>query len=279
MGVVSSIASTSNLVGSAGVSSLSLLNATKALLKPLPFKGIAPSDTYAKQRGLENVSGGFLFDIPESESLQLKAQITEHYVEDNSAMQDHISIAPISITLTGKIGELVLKKNDAQAYIDSLLTTLSAASFLAPNLSKSAQNYILEYQKLANATERALKQIDTIKKLFADGEQANKQQTAYKELSQMFKSRMLYKVETPWVILDNMAIESITFEQDETTKDQSTIAISLKQIQFAQSKTVKGKISKGRQAMQKAPVADKGVARGKSGLKQIKDYFLAPSGA
>jgi len=264
MAVVSSIAATANIVGTAGGSALSLLNASKALVTPAKFQGIAPSDTNEKQLGLKNVTQGFLFDIPESESLQLKAQITDHFVEDNSAMQDHIAISPITLTLTGKIGELVMRKSELQSYADSVLTTLSAASFLAPSLSSSAINKLTEYRKLYNAAERTLEQIQSIQQLFGDKTAPNKQQDAYKQLSQMFKSRMLFKVDTPWAVLDNMAIESVSFEQDETTKDVSTITISLKQIQLAQTKTVTGKIGKGRQEQQKAPIADKGKTKGQS---------------
>jgi len=49
---------------------------------------------------------GFVFDIREDENITLKADITDHFVEDNSTIQDHISLKPIKISLRGFVGDL-----------------------------------------------------------------------------------------------------------------------------------------------------------------------------
>lgn len=51
-----------------------------------------------------------MFDIIESNSIDATASITDHYVEDNTARQDHMSIAPLKYTLTGLISEKVYKR-------------------------------------------------------------------------------------------------------------------------------------------------------------------------
>ena len=43
---------------------------------------------------------GFLFDVAEDDEFSLQSEITDHYVEDNSAMQDNWAIRPEEITLT-----------------------------------------------------------------------------------------------------------------------------------------------------------------------------------
>jgi hypothetical protein len=256
MGAVSSIAGVSNLVA-IGDSSVSLAATTKALLS---------ADD--KIQGID----GLIFSLPESESLSLKAQITDHFVEDNSAMQDHIAISPITVTLSGKVAEVVLERSVQQQYIQQVLTTLSSLSSIAPGLSQSASKVLLDAQRAKNAIDGTLARYKNAADLFTDTSITNKQKAYYAKIKQMFDGRGVYTVETPWANLKNMAIESVNFEQDESTKDWSTISVTLKQIQFAKTKTVTGQL-KGRITYQKAPVEAKGKSKGESVAVSIGKYF------
>lgn len=74
------------------VSSLSTLD-QKAIIRPNnPPPGIA----------------GFLFDIPEDEWVELASVITDHYVENNTAVQDNIALEPERVTVRGLVAELVM---------------------------------------------------------------------------------------------------------------------------------------------------------------------------
>jgi hypothetical protein len=50
---------------------------------------------------------GFLFDIPEEEEINLRSEITDHYVEDNTAIQDQIALKPDEVTVRGLVAEIV----------------------------------------------------------------------------------------------------------------------------------------------------------------------------
>jgi len=50
---------------------------------------------------------GFLFDIEGEEIFELRSDITDHYVEDNTTIQDQWGRLPERITLNGYVGELV----------------------------------------------------------------------------------------------------------------------------------------------------------------------------
>ena len=63
---------------------------TKYILKPLGARGI----------------GGFVFDIPDEAKVTLSADITDHWVEDNTTVNDQIAIKPDMIALSGFVGEL-----------------------------------------------------------------------------------------------------------------------------------------------------------------------------
>ena len=83
---------------------------TKYILKPLGAKGIA----------------GFVFDIEREHRIELKSEITDHYIEDNSTIQDHISKAPVLITLTGYVGEIYNAPQGKVNDVESMAKTLFA---------------------------------------------------------------------------------------------------------------------------------------------------------
>lgn len=260
MSTVSTIAGATNKVAIGG-SVLSLVGATKAFLKPQAIAGIS----------------GEVFDLPESESLSLKASITDHYVEDNTAMQDHISIAPKTITLTGKIAELTMTKDALQKYAEQIITKLAAIGIMSAGMSESAQRLLAQYTRTTDAVKQALNQFKDASSIFFDVSAKNKQQQYYEKISGMFYSRLICTVETPWATLENMVIESVNFEQDESTKDWTSVTVSLKQVQFARTNVTSGKIVQGRLEDQKAPIEEKGKGVDRSTLKegkiQLENYF------
>jgi hypothetical protein len=256
MGAVSTIAGVTNEVVIAG-SALSLITGAKALVSLTGKQGI----------------GGLIFDLPETESLSLKAQITEHYVEDNTALQDHIAIAPKTITLTGKVAELALIKSELQKYAEQVIAKLSALGVLNPGMSQSAQKLLANYIAIEQQVIQTLAQVSDVATLFAGGATLNKQQKYYDQISWFFYSRGLYTVETPWCTLESMAIESVDFEQDESTKDWTSVSVTLKEIQVAKTKTTTGKIPTGRLEKQAESIAEKGKVSGKSLAAQGYDWL------
>lgn len=257
MGVVSTLVmapnAATNLVQIGG-SVMSLAGATKALVSP--------------QNEVEGIDG-LVFDIPETESIQLSAQITDHVVEDNSAMQDHVSISPVKITLTGKVAELVMTKSKLQKYAELALTTLAAIPVIGGTASASAMRAMSEATRAKQAVDSTLAKFKNMSSLLG-GEDAgkNKQQKFYSQLEQMFYGRGRFTVQTPWKTFENMVIESVSIEQDESTNTWSTVTVTMKQVRLAQTKTVTGKL-KGRIEAQKQPEVKKGAASGKSIAKQL----------
>ena len=249
--VIGATAGVTNLVQKGG-SVIALGLATKALLKP---------DTEVE--GID----GLLFAIPLTESLAFQAQITDHVVEDNSVMQDHIAISPIKITLTGMVSELVLTKSKIEAYAETVLNTLGSLDVLSPSLSQSAASALSTATRAKQAAEQILSKAKNISDILKGNPTKTKQQEFYLDLKQKFFGRGLYTVQTPWETLKNMAIESLSFDQDESTKEWTTINITLKQITLAQTKKVKKEL-KGRIKNQKADKTKKGPVKGKSVLKK-----------
>ena len=53
-------------------------------------------------QNLENET--YLFDTRSDEELNLDSDITDHWVEANYTIQDHIGLKPMQITLSGYVG-------------------------------------------------------------------------------------------------------------------------------------------------------------------------------
>ncbi len=70
------------------------------------------------------------------------------------------------------------------------------------------------------------------------GTSATKQQNAYQTFYQMWLSRQLCSVETPWGVINNMAIESMRVLQKDNTNLITDFEIVFKQINVVQTKFV-----------------------------------------
>ena len=188
--------------------------------------------------------GGFVFDIDGDSTTTMQADITDHYTEDNSPIQDHIAIRPLRVTLKNYQGELsstsIGANNTFLQNVNQKLTTLT--SYL-PTLTQGA-SYV---QQILN-NNQSLTSIDSAQavtnasNLWALVKNMNpnltKQQQAYQYFKALHQQKILISVQTPHEFLSNMAIESIVAIQDETTKYLSTFILTLKQIRIVTVKTV-----------------------------------------
>lgn len=72
---------------------------------------------------------GFKFNIPEREQIKMQSEVTDHYIDTNCAVQDHIAKKPVEITLAGLEGEYfysVNKVEDLLAKVTPVLRLLPA---------------------------------------------------------------------------------------------------------------------------------------------------------
>lgn len=210
--------------------------------------------------------GGFVFTVKDEDRIELRSNITDYVMESNVVMQDHISLKPMMITLRGFIGEVkneVGLKSFGLNFLDSKLTDIAA--YLPP----FAQGAVQAAQNVIQVADNAVKAIDDIvdktqnmMSVFGiTNEAATAQEQAFKDLSAVYLGRNVMTVETPWGYHDNMAIESIVFEQDGKTNEMSDIVVTLKQLRFATVAVLSPK-GDGRNAQQKADTIAKGKTQG-----------------
>ncbi len=252
----------------AGGAALSLITATRALIG------------FGNDGDLPEGIAGFLFDIPQSEEVSLQAQITDHFTQENYAIQDHIAISPIKITLTGEIGNLVFSENRFSQFVNTVLDRLGPLGVLSPQQSQSARQALSEINRLQSAAQSAVTQFRNLSDAFSPNPAGtDPQQRAYFKLQGMFNSRSIISVQTPWKTFPSMAIESLSFSQDEETKDKSTITAVFKEIRTVQVSFTFGQLQ-GRIAAQAAPTTEKGPAKaeplksfGASATDYVKDRY------
>ncbi len=187
-----------------------------------------------------------VFHYEGEQKVIFQSDITDHFVEDNTAIQDQIARKPIIISTHGFIGEL----NDVvPELLDDVKTAADKLTPLVayiPEISVTAQliyaNAFQAYQTaqlLANAAVAAWSSIggSTIPGLSDISEfgAQNKQQQMFTLFKGYYERTppTLFTVETPWGAFQNMAILNLTAIQDAETRVITDFEVQFKQINFA----------------------------------------------
>jgi hypothetical protein len=196
--------------------------------------------------GAQGISG-FIFDIPTGERITLSSDISEHYTENGSYVNDHIVNKPVEITLDGFIGELVYTKPKKGSLeytanqITDALQSVDAYTGLAGYTAEMSQ----KIAALASQVAYVANQYNAIKKKatnllnYLSGSESTEtlQQAAYKKLYGFWKSKQTVSVQTPWQYYATMAIASIVASRDDKSDDYTDFSITLKEMRFADVET------------------------------------------
>ena len=174
---------------------------------------------------------GFLFDVLDEEFVSVDSDITDHFVENNYAIQDHIALRPVKFSVRGFIGELADTPPSFDQSVMNVVQQITTVSAYATQFTAQAQSvYDLITANTFNVSA-VIDQAASVYNLFGQlSTTANKQQNAYNYFFTLWSSRILCSVETPYRIFTNMAIESIRARQDGTTRYISDFIITFKQI-------------------------------------------------
>lgn len=205
-----------------------------------------------------------LFNYEGEQTVTLESDITDHYVEDNTAVQDQISLKPELITAQGYIGEL----NDVAApgidFIKSAADRLTAITAYAPNISRSASVVYAQADLIyRTATKVADTAVAAWSSLTGSGSSVqNKQQIMFSQFYGYWRSRTLFTVQTPWAIFKNCAIMKIRAVQSADSNLVSEFEVVFKPIRVA--KTIASNLTTGlsfldgRAGAQMSPLTDLG---------------------
>ena len=199
---------------------------------------------------------GLYFNVIQEHSVSIQNQITDNYIENNTAVQDHIAQSPLVVSLRGLSGEVVYAPpqkalnwmySKANGFIQDALNIdpmanqriltdkLTAIPALLPpvdNVTQMAKNAV---QYVEASVNRYLK---IIKNFTDEGTKQTRLQQIYSDLLELRANNVLLFVETPYTDFSDMAIQSITLRQGNENYI-TDIELTLKQINFAQTQTTK----------------------------------------
>lgn len=190
---------------------------------------------------------GFLFDVIEDEEVRLEAEATDHFIEDNSAIQDHVALRPIQFTLKGYVSELNTVNSQALDSVFSKAASLGDIAGLAPEFSAQANQIHAKINNVVGKIDNYINQANNIFDIFSQqGTSENNQQKAFAYFLNLWQSRQLCNVETPYKIYTNMVITMVSAIQRGDTNMQSMFAVTFKEIRTAQTLTLDAPIATGR---------------------------------
>lgn len=228
---------------------------------------------------------GFKFHIPQTEVIKLENEITDHYVETNSPIQDHIAQKPITLTLTGLVGDYFYSVNQIEDMLARVVPTLTLVKEFLPKVSAAAAaiktiklNPIAKLKRLSNynnpqqngmfnlgATQTVVGSDFSAMDMFSLFQQLYKlksaQTRAYMFFECLWKSRGLITVETTWKKFNNMAVQSISVKRDNNA-DITDFSVTLKQITTVTTLVETLDEYKNRMEQQASSVVDKGEDKG-----------------
>lgn len=221
---------------------------------------------------------GFKFHINQSEQINMENDVTDHYIDTGSAVQDHIARRPITITVSGFQGEYYYTIHPIENMISKVVPVLSLVKQFLPKLSavttriKARKNELPSITVSEDGTSTKTYQNSLLDKdfsgidlfqLFQDIYKLKSAQTrAFLFFEALWRSEALFSVETTWKRYDNMIIQKITPLRDNNA-DITDFSITFKQISITYSKVESIKDVAGRLKAQAAQTTKKGIDKGK----------------
>lgn len=237
------------------------------------------------------------FNTVTDDSLSFNSQITDNWLENNTSIQDHITLSPVTITMKGLIGEVVFNPASTEEYMKAkkailvqhgeeigsfLKGKLNTISSFAPSVSNFTQKAMDKVALKTATIEKALAVVNTVLSMPGLGALANKLDILYdletnirqekqRQIVELLKAywlnRMPFKAIVPWGEYDNMFIESVNINQANVNY-ASEISITLKQIRYAQTIYTKAdeKVLAQYAQVQQAPEENYGKSGGKQSI-------------
>lgn len=229
-----------------------LENLTPAVVQPFGSEGIS----------------GWVFDVDTNQQVESSADITEHYTEASTFINDHIVRRPETVTLSGYVGELVFVLDSLRGRDDRLpkryfFRNRSLPEILSElnNKLEAAPGYLFGsdpqmFQRAQVWLGKAEESISTIKRGIGkvknvvgairgrlglqslppisglDPVKMERQQRLYSEIRALWESSSVVSVATPWRFFPTMAIQSISISQAEHTRSWSEVQVTLKEIRI-----------------------------------------------
>lgn len=215
---------------------------------------------------------GFVFDIKDTEEINLESDITDHYTESNVPVQDNIVNKPVRVTLRGTVGEHVYNPPKHKSTWEKLKDNfqdvtekLTIVGSYLPAISKFSQQVFNELKSNNLSIDTFWNTGSAAFDLFNSVNiPQNNQSHAFMFFEALWQARQTFSIQTPYRFYADMAIESIKAVQSGDTDDNTDFEITFKQIRKVVSNISKKneKSLWGRLATQASDFWDTYITRG-----------------
>jgi hypothetical protein len=228
-----------------------------------------------------------LFHTEGENVAHLQSDITDHYTEINSAIQDQIALKPEEVTVHGCIGELNDVFPVGTPINPTITATLLAVQSFIPAFTTSGQAAIdsaaagyLTAQTAQDAvvsiwgglSGNSTNTVIGSSGITIAGVGQNLQQTMFQQFYLYWKNRTLFTIQTPWAVFTNMAILELRAVQDDTTRMITDFYISFKLLRFSSTtETVVAPQAIDRAATAAMPIVYNGNNTGSSTSTTVQD--------
>lgn len=208
----------------------------------------------------------YYFDVRTEETIDVGCDITDQYVENNSAIQEHVALRPIEITLTGFVGEKVYRPQDLYtSKFSGTFSKLNPILSFVPPVSSYAETIIGGVSYIESSIRRYVENAKNIVNIFSK----NKTQTARQGalLNELITIRNMRKLVTVYIEnigkFENYLIKNVRMSQEDSIY-QSRLIVELKQYNSVSTQTVALDLSKykDRVAAQRAQEENLGKVQG-----------------
>ena len=214
---------------------------------------------------------GFKMDLLENETIMGSANSTAHIVEDNSFINDHITVEPKKIMLSGIVSEIQLN-ND-----------ISPEQQAEEHRFNNPPNDIVDKQD-DDSTTQSQRRIEDAQRQNTEGEvltptgdvyssvegriTGTRQRKSLAFVQTLADNKILLSISTRVGFYPNMHIESFSMTTNQKTDTQSILQITFSELRFAKTRTnAVDAVALGR-ANALAQKLERGNANGKNGQYQ-----------
>lgn len=227
------------------------------LVSPQRTIGYQPQNGISYEKNTAPQPSALLFNYEGEQSATLASDITDHWIEDNTPIQDQVALKPVLISVQGFVGELNDIAPPALQPLKTAAEKLTVLSAYVPSLSATAllayANAFQLYQVAANAARSAIDAWSTINgagsgagggETVINGtsvivaENQTQQQIYFQQFYGYWERRTLFTVQTPWAVFQDMVIQNMRAIQNAETRMISDFEIIFKQMRFASTQLI-----------------------------------------
>ena len=214
--------------------------------------GYQPQNTaYSLNPSLKSQT--LVFHYEGEQTVSLESDVTDHFIEDNTSVQDQVALRPEIITTHGFIGDLNnVPANAALAALQIAANALTSVSGYLPGLSVTAleayNTAVLANSTITAATQSAVSAYNSLSgnggesvingnSITLTGNQTPQQQY-FQQFYAYWATRTQFTVQTPWAIFQNCIIKNLRAIQDADTRTITDFEVTFKVLRFASTQTV-----------------------------------------